>query len=63
MKQWNIIGTGSFDNLQYKEDVPKPEYGDKEVLVKRSSFAFEKGKRPLTKPRFKSRAPPSTTAT
>ncbi|GAB7362272.1 hypothetical protein MBLNU230_g2291t1 [Neophaeotheca triangularis] len=33
MKQWNLIGTGSFDNLQFK-DVEKPSYGDKEVLVK-----------------------------
>jgi hypothetical protein len=32
--QWLIEGLNDFDSLQYKKDVPIPELGSDEVLVK-----------------------------
>lgn len=32
--QWLIEGLNDFDSLQYKKDVPIPEVGSDEVLVK-----------------------------
>ena len=37
MKQWKVAGKGGFGDLKYEENVPVPEVGDKDVLVKRKT--------------------------
>jgi hypothetical protein len=33
-KQWIVHGKNGFDSLQWQEDAPVPQLGDKDVLVK-----------------------------
>lgn len=33
-KQWQVQGTGSFDNLKFNESASVPKLGEKDILVK-----------------------------